>query len=289
MVEVLKKAVIVDTDFSGRDLRGADMSLAHFTRCSFVGSDLGDANAIGARFDHCDFVGSHLQRTNFTRAVFLACSFSYADLRASVLTETHFRDSDMMGANLFDAVTWHADLTGVKYLRKRSFRDPETPHQTRLSETNPTVSHECYRTLKHYLYRSGQHDDASWAAYRERLMERKHFFQNRDLRYFPSLLMDLLSGYTEKPQRVVMSSLVIVLLFAALYHAFNAIVGVSGAAPGIFNCLYFSFVTFTTVGYGDIVPRADFLSKALACAEAFAGPFMAGLFVFTLTRRYAAS
>ena len=154
-------------------------------------------------------------------------------------------------------------------------------------------AYEAYGSVKHYFYRNGFYEAGRWAAYRELTMERKHFFEKRDLRYIPSLLMDLLSGYTEKPNRVILSSILIIAAFGFLYYAFNVTMpSNSGACSGqttLGDSLYFSFITFTTVGYGDFVPRDVIWFRLLACIEAFSGPFMAGLYIFTLTRRYAAS
>ena len=51
-----------------------------------------------------------------------------------------------------------------------------------------------------------------------------------------------------------------------------------------FRCLYFSFVTFTTLGYGDLAPCAPF-SRFLASLEAFSGVFIMGLFVTANVRK----
>ncbi|PSQ20149.1 potassium transporter Kef, partial [Halobacteriales archaeon QS_8_65_32] len=50
------------------------------------------------------------------------------------------------------------------------------------------------------------------------------------------------------------------------------------------NSLYFSVVTFTTLGYGDSSPTGG-LARLLASAEAVSDAFFAALFVFTLGRR----
>lgn len=49
------------------------------------------------------------------------------------------------------------------------------------------------------------------------------------------------------------------------------------------NCLYFSFVTFTTLGYGDLHPVG--ITKTFATIEAFTGVFMLALFVLTMGRK----
>ncbi|GJN13074.1 hypothetical protein PR202_ga31408 [Eleusine coracana subsp. coracana] len=46
----------------------------------------------------------------------------------------------------------------------------------------------------------------------------------------------------------------------------------------VLDALYFSVVTMTTVGYGDIVPASDG-AKLLACAFAFAGVALVGTFL----------
>ena len=65
-------------------------------------------------------------------------------------------------------------------------------------------------------------------------------------------------------------------------------VGVSEVAralvePGFPAALYFSTVTFTTLGYGDVVPKQSF--RLFAASEALVGVLIAGLFLFTLSRR----
>ncbi|XP_020222684.1 two-pore potassium channel 1 isoform X1 [Cajanus cajan] len=45
---------------------------------------------------------------------------------------------------------------------------------------------------------------------------------------------------------------------------------------GILDALYFTIVTMTTVGYGDLVPNSD-LTKLLACAFVFSGMALMGL------------
>ena len=54
----------------------------------------------------------------------------------------------------------------------------------------------------------------------------------------------------------------------------------------LFNCMYFSAVTFTTLGFGDFHP--DKLTKLYAALEACIGAIMMALFVLSFARRTAA-
>ncbi|MBU7045430.1 MAG: two pore domain potassium channel family protein, partial [Theionarchaea archaeon] len=51
-----------------------------------------------------------------------------------------------------------------------------------------------------------------------------------------------------------------------------------------YYCFYYSVVTFTTLGYGDIHPIGH-LSHAIAFSEAFTGAFFIALFVVVFARK----
>jgi hypothetical protein len=54
----------------------------------------------------------------------------------------------------------------------------------------------------------------------------------------------------------------------------------------IIDAIYFSFVTFTTLGLGDIRPLTN-LGKAFICLEAVIGAFMIAVFVVVFVRKMA--
>jgi hypothetical protein len=78
---------------------------------------------------------------------------------------------------------------------------------------------------------------------------------------------------------------VVPFLFAAVYGAFgyndHCVIGAEGPA----DILYFSYVTFTTVGYGDMAPTG--FCRGLAVAEAVTGYILLGMFVAAAVALYA--
>jgi hypothetical protein len=100
--------------------------------------------------------------------------------------------------------------------------------------------------------------------------------------------MNLLCGYGEKPYRIIISAFGAICLFAALYAALGSVQNAS--SPDYLmkwsDYLYYSTITFTTVGYGDFIPKPGTLYRLLAATEAFMGIYVMGLFIFTLSRKY---
>ena len=95
----------------------------------------------------------------------------------------------------------------------------------------------------------------------------------------------LLAGFGYRPLRVIASSAVLVLAYAALYVLVGGVrdVAAGGSAAGFWDSLYFSGITFSTVGYGDLVPAPH--ARLLALTEGALGAFLIGFFVVILSKR----
>ena len=114
--------------------------------------------------------------------------------------------------------------------------------------------------------------------------------KSRNWHYIPSLFMDISCGYGEKPHRIFTLALFTIFGFAMLFWFFRGIESSVDPAATLTwsDYIYHSAVTFTTVGYGDIIPKASSFFRLMAAAEAFLGVFLSGLFIFTLARKYSA-
>lgn len=102
-------------------------------------------------------------------------------------------------------------------------------------------------------------------------------------------LYKLLAGYSERPLHTAAVSGLIILVFALLYGIFDCL-QYSVRNPSFYqetiDVIYFSFVTFTTLGLGDIRPLTN-LGKVLICLEAVLGAFMIAVFVVVFVRKMA--
>lgn len=94
----------------------------------------------------------------------------------------------------------------------------------------------------------------------------------------------LLWGHGEKPNRTFYSVLFIIFLSALLYMQGNLIKDTLIFKPDFLRAIYFSVISFTTVGYGDITPVG--INKLIAMFEVLSAVFIVPIFLVGLSRKY---
>jgi len=111
------------------------------------------------------------------------------------------------------------------------------------------------------------------------------------LRWATNAFLDAVAGYGERPQRVVAIALAAIVGCALAFPATGGLATSEGVvtygsdgAAALVDGLYFSVVTFATLGLGDVAPAGD-VARVLAAGEALLGAFLTALFVFSLGRR----
>ena len=136
-------------------------------------------------------------------------------------------------------------------------------------------------------------------------LRKKWLFSKKATKWFNLAFSNFIYQYGENPWRVIRFATVVILIFAVLLYISGIVSGdrtdlilkqiegmqgsnvlkYSGPVIGsLFNCLYFSVVTFTTLGYGDFQPLEGW-SRFLVSSEALLGAFTMALFVYTFARR----
>jgi tetratricopeptide (TPR) repeat protein len=118
-------------------------------------------------------------------------------------------------------------------------------------------------------------------------------------RYINYSLWKLLSNYGTNLQRWMISSAVIIFIFGLLFAQYNIAPGDSGFAhfitalkPSVkingvdswFSSFYYSTITFTTLGYGDITP-SDTSGQIFSVIEVLVGYIMLGGLVSILAKK----
>lgn len=108
-----------------------------------------------------------------------------------------------------------------------------------------------------------------------------------------SALANFVCGYGEKPIKTFLLSLGVILLFTIIYaitgintskELNTKVVGGRNILETLIYCLYFSVVTFSTVGYGDITPTG-IIGAILSVIEIILGILLIGIWTATLVRK----
>jgi hypothetical protein len=111
------------------------------------------------------------------------------------------------------------------------------------------------------------------------------------IRLLPELIFGRwLFGYGERPVRILLVSFLIILCCGFFYASGHCTLMEQSAGHSdvsLIDGLYFSTVTFTTVGYGDIYPFPDDkLARLVAMFEATTGVLLMPMFVISLAKRF---
>ena len=294
------------------NLQGADLTTANLLRADLRGAKLQHAilreanvqaaTLWGACLRHADLEGTYLERAD------LSCG----DARPGAdLTGARLRSVRMSAETNLDGVTW-GPQAAIRWSLLRAGRAWDVARQImrwrRACDSTIALEAEAdgladyrdaarvYRQVRRAYEASGDRIRAGDFLYREMECGRKAAKPWSWPRVW-SWFRWVTCGYLERPWRLAGTALLAVLGFA-VFHAFLGLSGTKAVdldlarkLPGwaelrdIGNALYFSAVTFTSLGYGDLRPVCA-LGKAFAASEAAVGAFAMALFLVTFTRKF---
>ena len=245
----------------------------------------------GYNLKYVDLYRANLRGAHLFMADLEGASLMKADLCGANLHHANLQDANLLGTKLKNArienVLWGKQL----FQEKRAVLALEENNQ-KLAIDYYEQAEEICRNIRNVASNQGLVDMAGEFFYREMINRRKRqprFSKERIL----SKLVDLSCGYGEKPMNVIGFSLSVIFIAAIIFYLFGVQYqdqliqfqtdNGQSHIVNFFNCMYYSVVTFTTLGYGDMVPLG--FSRAVAAVEAFIGSFTMALFVVVFVKK----
>ncbi len=273
---------------SGRPMTGFRLAFAELEGIDLVrrsgdaGFDLSHADLFHANLKNARLINVNLQDTSLSRANLQGASLQFANLK----------DANLLGANMRRAKIDHV-LWGERIRQENQAKEAEQASEPEKTEELYKQAEEIYRSLRRFTRDQGLYDLSGEWRYKELVMRRRQL-PKLSFRRFLSKIFDLLCGYGEKPLRVIIFSILAIVACALVYFAlgishsgtvvaFDVQAANSGNLIGFAKAVYFSVVTFTTLGYGDFVPIG--LARLVSALEAFTGAFTIALFVVVFVRK----
>ncbi len=262
-------------------------------RAQLQGVDLvNHHNKLGYDFSHADLYhadirNGHLFNINLTNA-----SLMKADCRDANFNCANFESANLLGAkwtgSKFENIT-----IGKKV--KQELDAKQAIKQGNVLESHDLLlqAEEIYRDLRKHAEQEGIFTLSDFFIHKELTMRRLQL-PCYSTKRFMSKLVDIFCGYGEAPLRIIGLSIFIIFICAVLYtftglnyqdtiHSLESTQSLSENISLFFSALYFSVVTFTTLGYGDYNPIG--ISRAIAAIEAFTGSFTIALFVVVFVKK----
>tara|TARA_R110002096_G_scaffold408075_3_gene607064 strand:+ start:41515 stop:42528 length:1014 start_codon:yes stop_codon:yes gene_type:complete len=285
-------ADLAGMDFSGKDMSGFDLSFADLTGANFEGTDLTGANlhqacisgaeflmaklndadlsdctGINAGFAHADLSGANLFSADLSGSSFASARLLGTDLRAAQLSTARFTDSDFTGANLTKTILRDADLSG-SFVGRAHFEEAD-------------LRGASVKKMKGY-------QSASWIgtdimnvdfcgayAMRRFVADQNYLDEFRNQSPINELLYKAW-WLTSDCGRSLFRWSILTAVLAVVFGLGYKLIGVPfGDQETILSPYYFSVVTLTTLGFGDILPVTA-SQQAFVMLEVTTGYMMLG-------------
>ncbi len=249
----LQEAQLWDANLQGADLLGAELQGAYFRGDNLQGAKLWQANLQGA-----DLIGAKLQG---------------ADLGFANLQGANLYNANLQGAELEYAKLQGARFMGIIADGATNFLDCKIDEDTDFRHTaleNVSIESGTKIRLKYNIRRMNWDD----------------WYPEHRVREWPVKLFWSMSDYGISTGRIMIIFFALAAVFSFIYFLRPCCVmvnGVVGDIRGFVHALYFSVVTMTTLGFGDIAANPDsWLGQVVLMVQVIFGYVLLGALITRL-------
>ncbi|MFA5933954.1 MAG: pentapeptide repeat-containing protein [Candidatus Paceibacterota bacterium] len=216
------------------------------------------SNSIGKLNDHYDLRGIKLSNLDLSNLDFSSIDFYGANFNKSILTNVNLTNTHLSETNLEDAILdWsNMDRTLIDNI---DFNENTSFNGVDLSRINFTLA----------------------ALVRDLAITQQRIFHLKARSPILAKILQITCNYGRSLSRWLIWCISFIIFFGFLYYIFQL---TNCHPPTFFKSIYFSLVTFTTLGYGDISPNPGW-GQFFVIIEVCLGYLMGGLLVAILTKK----
>jgi hypothetical protein len=248
-------------DLRGLHIEGTQIDRALLRNVNLRWAVFHDVGLKNARFVNC----------NLSQATFSECYLRRAQFEKCDIVNSRFESCDFSQAAIVDSRVDFASFKNCE-ISLETIRFP--------ADTAARAMVRVCRNLKLNAMSMGNFADAGKLTYLEKTYERTGHFRDRAWwRWAGSLAQSWLWGYGEKPWRLALVMAFNIVFFGSLLHWVDPLPGKSW-----WEHVYFSAITYLTVGYGDLAPHSP-LAQMLSVVCAAAGIATFGMLIASVTKK----
>ena len=276
----LQGANLYEANLEGADLGFADLQEANLEVANLEGAELQHTKLQRAKLWKANLQGANLEYANLQGAFLFETDLQGADLENGKLQGAELCEANLQGANLEYANLQGADLRkatlqgaafmGVIVNGATTFLGCEIDEDTDFRHT--ALENVCIesgtKTLLKYNIRRMNWRDWYWGSRKRKIFDKNDDRPRRRacrvlwrlLITWPVRLFWKMSNYGRSTGRIMLTFVVLAIAFATVYLLWPCCVMVNnvvGDIRGFVHALYFSVVTMTTLGFGDIAANPD--------------------------------
>ena len=232
-------------------LRNVNLRWAVFRDVGFKNARFVNCNLSQAAFNDCYLRRAQFEKCDIVNSRFDSCDFSQAAITDSRVDFASFRNCEIS----LEAIHFPPDTSTRALVR-------------------------VCRNLKLNAMSMGNFVDAGRLTYLEKTYERLGFWRDKAWgRWAGSLALNALWGYGEKPWRLALVMAFNIVFFGSVLHLVDPLPGKSW-----WEHVYFSAITYLTVGYGDLAPHSPLAQLlSVVCAAAGIGTF--GMLIASVAKK----
>ncbi len=220
--------------------------------------------------------------TTFNKVRFIRCIFEDCILMGAVFNNCQFTDCIFKNTNT------------NKIKLNECLLDPKSFDNNFDLVNDTNIAINLYQELYKNSSREYQSDHALYSLYRKKDSEYHHFrsqFERgviTEKEYKKQRILysahDFISGYGLKTFNVVRLLTLLIILFSFVNYILNGFIFDSDIEFSLLDSFYFTCVTITTLGYGDITPCTAF-GKLMVSFQAILGFVVLSLFMASVVNK----
>ncbi len=226
-------------DLSGFTLSGVDLGYSEMEWSNLDSGDFSDANFTGAHLDNAFLKNTCFRRAVFIDAEMVGVCLDYADIRDTDFGDANIKSADLNGSRIEGATFESAIVDSETQLW--------TKHCDRLTDFTGVALGSMRIEPRLRMKLEGNIRRGHW----------QDWYKMHPYLSWPARIFWLMSDYGQSTIRIIISFCANTVIFGVIYYLYPWLIKDSGGIESssllrFVRSIYFSIVTMTTLGFGDI-------------------------------------